>query len=252
MKIGELNPGQTFHAAEIEWTVLQHYKGITGTPIVTYVVSRDIVERRPFDTKNGNNLGESTLLAYLNGEFLRRLEDSFGAGTIAGQHLDLTSEDGLKDNGSVKTKVGLLALDEYRRYRDMLPALGDHKWWWLATPYSGKQTEHASDVCCVCARGTIGYSVADDTDGGVRPAFWVASSTTVPTKEKETDERAEVLERALLDMTAQFSLSDDQFIHRFMSPEEQAYKVLGIKYGDNIEEVYNRFHRKWSGKSSWG
>lgn len=245
MKIGELNPGQTFHAAEIEWTVLQHYKGITGTPIVTYVVSRDIVERRPFDTKNGNNLGESTLLAYLNGEFLRRLEDSFGAGTIAGQHVDLTSEDGLKDNGSVKTKVGLLDLDEYRRYRDMLPALGDHKWWWLATPYSGKQTGYAYDVCCVYSRGTIGYCGADDADGGVRPAFWVVSSITVPTKKKEMDERAEVLERALLDMTAQFSLSDDQFIHRFMSPEEQAYKVLGIKYGDNIEEVYNRFREKW-------
>lgn len=245
MKIGELNPGQTFHAAEIEWTVLQHYKGITGTPIVTYVVSRDIVERRPFDTKNGNNLGESTLLAYLNGEFLRRLEDSFGAGTIAGQHVDLTSEDGLKDNGSVKTKVGLLDLDEYRRYRDMLPALGDHKWWWLATPYSSKQTGYASDVCCVYSRGTIGYCVADDADGGVRPAFWVVSSITVPTKKKEMNERAEVLERALLDMTAQFSLSDDQFVHRFMSPEEQAYKVLGIKYGDNIEEVYNRFREKW-------
>lgn len=245
MKIGELNPGQTFHAAEIEWTVLQHYKGITGTPIVTYVVSRDIVERRPFDTKNGNNLGESTLLAYLNGEFLRRLEDSFGAGTIAGQHVDLTSEDGLKDNGSVKTKVGLLDLDEYRRYRDMLPALGDHKWWWLATPYSGKQTGYAYDVCCVYSRGTIGYCGADDADGGVRPAFWVVSSITVPTKKKEMDERAEVLERALLNMTAQFSLSDDQFIHRFMSPEEQAYKVLGIKYGDNIEEVYNRFREKW-------
>lgn len=245
MKIGELNLGQTFHAAEIEWTVLQHYKGITGTPIVTYVVSKDIVERRPFDTQNGNNLSESTLLAYLNGEFLRRLEDSFGVGTIAGQHVDLTSEDGLKDNGSVKTKVGLLDLGEYRRYRDMLPALGDHKWWWLATPYSGKQTGYASDVCCVYSRGTIGYCGADDADGGVRPAFWVVSSITVPTKKKETDERAEVLERALLDMTAQFSLSDDQFIHRFMSPEEQAYKVLGIKYGDNIEEVYNRFREKW-------
>lgn len=245
MKIGELNLGQTFHAAGIEWTVLQHYKGITGTPIVTYVVSKDIVEHRPFDTQSRNNLSESTLLAYLNGEFLRRLEDSFGAGTIAGRHVDLTSEDGLKDNGSIKTKVGLLDLGEYRRYRDMLPALGDRNWWWLATPYSSKRTGYASDVCCVHPKGTIAYAGADDADGGVRPAFWVVSSTTVPTKKKETDERAEVLERALLDMTAQFSLSDDQFIHRFMSPEEQAYKVLGIKYGDNIEEVYNRFREKW-------
>lgn len=245
MKIGELNPGQTFHAAEIEWTVLQHYKGITGTPIVTYVVSKDIVERRPFDTQNGNNLGGSTLLAYLNGEFLKRLEASFGMGAIAEQRIDLISEDGLKDNGSIKTKVGLLDFGEYRRYRDMLPALGDYKWWWLATPYSSKQTGYASAVCCVYSRGTIGYCRADDDDGGVRPAFWVASSTTVSTKKKETDERAEVLERALLDMTAQFSLDDDQFIHRFMSPEEQAYKVLGIKYGDNIEEAYNRFREKW-------
>lgn len=245
MKIGELNPGQTFHAAEIEWTVLQHYKGITGTPIVTYVVSKDIVERRPFDTKNGNNLGESTLLAYLNDEFLKRLEASFGAGTIVEQRIDLTSEDGLKDNGSIKTRVGLLDLDEYRRYRGMLPALGSRKWWWLATPYSSEQTGHASDMCCVYARGMIRHSWADDADGGVRPAFWVASNTQIPEKKMEEDKRIEAFERALLDMTAQFSLEDEYFIHRFMSPEEQAYKVLGIKYGDNIEEVYKRFREKW-------
>lgn len=135
-KLKTLKRGQTFYGAGIQWLVLGHTNSSQGLPIVTHIVSTGIVERRAFDEKNRNDLGVSTLLAYLNGEFLERLEDAFGEGAVAEQFIDLTSNDGLKDYGNVKAKVGLLTEEEYRQHRDILPPLGDEGWWWLATPYS--------------------------------------------------------------------------------------------------------------------
>ena len=79
-KLKTLKRGQTFFGAGIQWLVLGHTNSSQGLPIVTHIVSTGIVERRAFDEKNRNDLGVSTLLAYLNGEFLERLEDAFGEG----------------------------------------------------------------------------------------------------------------------------------------------------------------------------
>ena len=122
-KLKTLKRGQTFYGAGIQWLVLGHTNSSQGLPIVTHIVSTGIVERRAFDEKNRNDLGVSTLLTYLNGEFLERLEDAFGEGAVAEQFIDLTSNDGLKDYGNVKTKVGLLTEEEYRQHRDILPPL---------------------------------------------------------------------------------------------------------------------------------
>ncbi len=154
-KLKTLKRGQTFYGAGIQWLVLGHTNSSQGLPIVTHIVSTGIVERRAFDEKNRNDLGVSTLLAYLNGEFLERLEDAFGEGAVAEQFIDLTSNDGLKDYGNVKAKVGLLTEEEYRQHRDILPPLGDEGWWWLATPYSTERAGYPSLVRYVYSDGTL-------------------------------------------------------------------------------------------------
>ena len=179
-KLKTLKRGQTFYGAGIQWLVLGHTNSSQGLPIVTHIVSTGIVERRAFDEKNRNDLGVSTLLAYLNGEFLERLEDAFGEGAVAEQFIDLTSNDGLKDYGNVKAKVGLLTEEEYRQHRDILPPLGDEGWWWLATPYSTERAGYPSLVRLVFSDGTLsciygaclGYY-------GVRPALYLKSDISV-------------------------------------------------------------------------
>lgn len=179
-KLKTLKRGQTFYGAGIQWLVLGHTNSSQGLPIVTHIVSTGIVERRTFDEKNRNDLGVSTLLAYLNGEFLERLEDAFGEGAVAEQFIDLTSNDGLKDYGNVKAKVGLLTEEEYQQHRDILPPLGDEGWWWLATPYSTERAGYPSLVRLVNSDGTlndIGY--ADYGSLGVRPALYLKSDISV-------------------------------------------------------------------------
>lgn len=179
-KLKTLKRGQTFYGAGIQWLVLGHTNSSQGLPIVTHIVSTGIVERRAFDEKNRNDLGVSTLLAYLNGEFLERLEDAFGEGAVAEQFIDLTSNDGLKDYGNVKAKVGLLTEEEYRQHRDILPPLGDEGWWWLATPYSTERAGYPSLVRIVLSDGTLRYYYgAYDGYDGVRPALYLKSDISV-------------------------------------------------------------------------
>ncbi len=179
-KLKTLKRGQTFYGAGIQWLVLGHTNSSQGLPIVTHIVSTGIVERRAFDEKNRNDLGVSTLLAYLNGEFLERLEDAFGEGAVAEQFIDLTSNDGLKDYGNVKAKVGLLTEEEYRQHRDILPPLGDEGWWWLATPYSTERAGYPSLVRRVLSDGTLYYDYRAYLGiYGVRPALYLKSDISV-------------------------------------------------------------------------
>ena len=124
-KLKTLKRGQTFYGAGIQWLVLGHTNSSQGLPIVTHIVSTGIVERRAFDEKNRN--------------------------------------DGLKDYGNVKAKVGLLTEEEYRQHRDILPPLGDEGWWWLATPYSTERAGYPSLVRVVYSGGTLDSSGASRT-----------------------------------------------------------------------------------------
>lgn len=180
-KLKTLKRGQTFYGAGLQWLVLGHTNSSQGLPIVTHIVSTGIVERRAFDEKNRNDLGVSTLLAYLNGEFLERLEDAFGEGAVAEQFIDLTSNDGLKDYGNVKAKVGLLTEEEYRQHRDILPPLGDEGWWWLATPYSTERAGYPSLVRLVYSDGALASYYYSACIGyvGVRPALYLKSDISV-------------------------------------------------------------------------
>lgn len=180
VQLKDLQRGDTFYGAGIQWLVLGHTKSSQGLPIVTHIVSTGIVERRAFDEKNRNDLGVSTLLAYLNGEFLERIEDAFGEGAVEEQFIDLTSNDGLKDYGNAKTKVGLLTEDEYRQHRDILPPLDDEGWWWLATPYSTERAGYSSSyVRSVNSDGTLGRDIAYYGVIGVRPALYLKSDISV-------------------------------------------------------------------------
>lgn len=178
-KLKTLERGQTFYGAGIQWLLLGHANSSQGLPIVTHIVSTGIVERRAFDEKNRNDLGVSTLLAYLNGEFLERLEGTFGEGAVAEQFIDLTSNDGLKDYGNVRTKVGLLTEEEYRQHRDILPPLGDEGWWWLATPYSTERAGYPSLVRNVYSDGTLNDYGAYNGSLGVRPTLYLKSDISV-------------------------------------------------------------------------
>lgn len=123
-------PKQEFTMGGIAWTVIQ-----TGESWVKCIAS-ECVEERAFDEGNKNDFAASSLRAYLNGEFLRRL---IKAGAPEGMFeeftIDLTADDGLKNYGSDRVRIGLITCEEYRLLRDNIPPL-PNDWWWTATPDS--------------------------------------------------------------------------------------------------------------------
>lgn len=152
-------PKQEFTMGGIAWTVIQ-----TGADWVKCIAS-DCVEERAFDEGNKNDFAASSLRAYLNGEFLRRLIKA-GAPEEMFEYfnIDLTADDGLKNYGGDRVRIGLITCEEYRLLRGNIPALPD-RWWWTATPDSPIN----SFVRHVDSDGSLGDYYAYHGLGGVRP-----------------------------------------------------------------------------------
>jgi hypothetical protein len=152
-------PKQEFTMGGIAWTVIQ-----TGADWVKCITS-DCVEERAFDEGNKNDFAASSLRAYLNGEFLRRLIKA-GAPEEMFEYfnIDLTADDGLKNYGGDRVRIGLITCEEYRLLRGNIPALPD-RWWWTATPDSPIN----SFVRFVSSDGSLDYFSACYGDYGVRP-----------------------------------------------------------------------------------
>lgn len=162
-------PKQEFTMGGIAWTVIQ-----TGADWVKCIAS-DCVEERAFDEENKNDFAASSLRAYLNGEFLRRLIKT-GAPEEMFEYfnIDLTADDGLKNYGGDRVRIGLITCEEYRLLRGNIPALPD-RWWWTATPDSPIN----SFVRYVYSDGSLISDYAFSGCFGVRPLCNLKSSILV-------------------------------------------------------------------------
>lgn len=152
-------PKQEFTMGGIAWTIIQ-----TGEDWVKCITS-ECVEKRAFDTKNKNNFAVSSLRTYLDGKFLNRLIQA-GAPEEAFEYfnIDLTADDGLKDYGGDRVRIGLITCEEYRLLRGNIPALPGHLWW-TATADSPVNFL----VRYVYLDGSLGGSQACDVGEGIRP-----------------------------------------------------------------------------------
>lgn len=157
-------PKTEFTVGGIAWTVIQ-----TAESWVKCIAS-ECIGKRAFDERNNNDFGASSLHAYLNGEFLRRL---IAAGAPEEMfeyfNIDLTADDGLKNYGDDRARVGLITCDEYRLFRNHIPhAQG---WWWTASPDSPINPY----VRRVNSDGTLSDGYACYGNIGVRPLLVLKS-----------------------------------------------------------------------------
>lgn len=168
-----LGVGDTFELAGIAWKVLD----ITDNG---YMCLADRLEDvMVFDT-NINKWQESSLRNYLNTEFLKLLSDEIGEDNIIQFERDLLSLDGQTEYGTCEDKVSLLTVDEYRKYRNLIPNTDDY-WWWLITPWSTPCNDYKTSVSVVSSSGIIdGYYCNDYY--GVR-LFCIFSSSIFESEE---------------------------------------------------------------------
>ena len=152
-------PKQEITIGGIAFTIIQ-----TAESWVKCIAS-ECVGEGAFDAQNRNDFAASDIREFLNGEFLHKL---IAAGAPEAMfeyfNVDLTADDGLKDYGGDRVRVGLITCDEYRLLRGNIPEL-PNTWWWTATPDSPKNPY----VRYVYSDGALNGGYACDGFYGVRP-----------------------------------------------------------------------------------
>lgn len=161
-----LGIGDTFELADTTWKILD----ITSAG---YICLADSIEDMKFDS-DSNNWENSGLRSYLNGEFFEKMTAEIGLENIVPFERNLLSLDGQTEYGKCEDKVSLLAVDEYRKYRSLIPNTKDY-WWWLVSPWSTPCNDYKKSVTVVSSAGSIGGNFCC-SNNGVRPVCIFSSS----------------------------------------------------------------------------
>lgn len=122
----------------------------------------------------------SELRQHLNSDLLEKIENEIGEENVIGFERNLLSVDGQKEYEKCKDKVSMLALDEYRKYRSLIP--NEEYYWWLLTPWSTPCNEYYKWTAVVLPSGNFSnYSCCNSN--GVRPVC-IFSPSIFESKEK--------------------------------------------------------------------
>lgn len=159
--------GKTIEVAGINWMVLDKLeKGY-------FAISEDFYGRdREFDD-NCNDWKSSDLRNELNTDLRKKIESELGTDSLVEFERNLLSLDGQTEYGTCRDYVSLISVDEYRKYRKLLPNTG--KWWWTLTPDSTACNNDGKWLRVVSASGFIScYNCC--SSAGVRPVCIFSSS----------------------------------------------------------------------------
>lgn len=159
--------GKTVEIAGMEWMILDK----TEKGYFAILNSFDGGDRK-FDSES-NNWIKSDLRKELNDSFLKKITDELGEDAVVEFDRNLLSLDGQTEYGHCEDKISLLTVDEYRKYRKLLP--NTENWWWLITPWSTPVNDCNSTLAVVSPSGFF-FSISYGSSLGVRPVCIFSSS----------------------------------------------------------------------------
>ncbi len=171
MKLSEKAIGTTFKTGNLEHIILAH-DAESGT---TMCLLKDFWKTAKFDEDTGNYVA-SNIRNDLNRKFLKELSAEVGEKNIVEHEVDLTTDDGRKDYGTVTDKISLLTTAQFREFIEILDKYNPGRWWWTATALSSKTWTYC--VRCVFYDGFL-YNYDCYYCGGVRPFYILKSSISV-------------------------------------------------------------------------
>ena len=132
----------------------------------TMLLRKDLLrDKQEFGTTNNY---DGSYVDAICQEFAKELASVVGEDNVILHDVDLTSDDGLKDFGTIQRYASLLTAEQARRYVQFLDKYKLDTWWWLATPCSTPTHSDSSWVKCVSPSGII-INYFYNFDCGVRP-----------------------------------------------------------------------------------
>lgn len=164
--VGDVEIGQTI--CNGKYVVVDRY--VNGD---TCIVRKETIKNIRFGETN--NYFKSNLRKYFNTEYLNEIMDEFGE--IELHTVDMLSMDGDDSYGKCEDLVSAMTFDRWRKYHKYIGETDCTEW--LSTP---NQTEKVNDtryVQVVFSDGSMGCSICNWDDCGVRPFFILKSSILV-------------------------------------------------------------------------
>ena len=112
----EPKAGNQFELAGLKWKILD----VLDSGCMCLAEKSELMRFDP----DINDWRISELRQHLNSDLLEKIEDEIGEENVIGFERDLLSVDGQNQYRACKDKVSLLTLDEYRKYRSLIPNEG--------------------------------------------------------------------------------------------------------------------------------
>lgn len=187
--------GETFSVFGDKFVALDYINGNV------LAIRKEIWKTAPFDTGGVNDLRTASITGHLVQYFEDLCKNGASDETVPMNTIDLKATDGSREYGTCGMRAGLLTLEQYGKYQDIIPLADD--WWCLATPWRTPNpgwlrspiTSSANRVWGVNSGG--GYSNYDAAHAyGIRPALYFTSDLLVSI-EDEGEEDAAADETAL-------------------------------------------------------
>lgn len=179
--LNEVPVGTTFEVWNRKYTVLD--KGRDKIFVLAAEIETEMQFREDDEVYAvaPNDFRDSTIRNWLNDDYLGILqENGLKNGDILDLEIDLKCTLGQHEYGKDIVKVGLLTLEEYGGYYDVIPRIDSP--WWLATPWKtplrSPYTSNTGNVWNVDSNGGCGSRSYYYTLG-VRPALNLSPSLLV-------------------------------------------------------------------------
>ena len=160
VKLSDIPVGETFKIGEYEWIVLDQFGDTTAV-----ILKGLLYDNKAFGKKNNY---KNSYVDDMCNDFGNKIAELIGDDNLIDHTVDLTSDDGLRDYGSVNRKMSLLTANQYRLNVEILDKYKPDAWWWLSTAFSTPTHNGSSFVKCVSPVGDIYISDYYDCVG-VRP-----------------------------------------------------------------------------------
>ncbi len=193
IKLANVPIGKSIEVFGKKFTVLDHTD--EGTLVLSDTIECDMPFRDKCEARVApNDFRDSDICQYLNGEYLSQLKNSDeNTDAILDMEMDLKCTLGQREYGFFKSKVGLLTLEQYRKYYDIIPQIG--ACWWLTTPSrtpmrspGGYYTNYVWYIDSVgnLYRNGYNWSFGVRTALTLDPSLWVSCNDVLNGMERNT------------------------------------------------------------------